>query len=218
MGLLTNFGSLPVRTSFGLLWRILVACLLVGWHFEIKAAATITFSQVGNDVQATISGTMDVTSANYLGTNNSSGRVRGAPTNVHIGPVIDPTTVIVDTYSASGPTNIGTSASNIDATLGSGTASKMFGVNMASPSRVIVPAGFTVGDVEASSTWAGQSIASLGLTPGTYTFTWPGDSLKVVIPAPTPAAIPSLSEWTQLLLALMTIMLVGWHFHRERSY
>ena len=30
--------------------------------------------------------------------------------------------------------------------------------------------------------------------------------------------IPSLSEWTQLLLALMTIMLVGWHFHRERSY
>jgi streptogramin lyase len=35
---------------------------------------------------------------------------------------------------------------------------------------------------------------------------------------PPPASIPSLSEWTQLLLALMTIMLVGWHFHRERSY
>ena len=34
--------------------------------------------------------------------------------------------------------------------------------------------------------------------------------------APTP--IPSLSEWAQLMLALITIMLVVWHFHRERSY
>ena len=31
-------------------------------------------------------------------------------------------------------------------------------------------------------------------------------------------AVPTLSEWSQMLLALMTIMLVGWHFHRERSY
>jgi len=33
-----------------------------------------------------------------------------------------------------------------------------------------------------------------------------------------PSAVPSLSEWTQLLLALMVMTLVGWHFHRERSY
>jgi len=36
--------------------------------------------------------------------------------------------------------------------------------------------------------------------------------------APTPSAVPSLSEWKQLLLAFLTITLVGWHFHRERSY
>jgi hypothetical protein len=35
---------------------------------------------------------------------------------------------------------------------------------------------------------------------------------------PLASAVPSLSEWTKLLLALMTITLVGWHFHRERSY
>lgn len=33
-----------------------------------------------------------------------------------------------------------------------------------------------------------------------------------------PTSIPSLSEWMQLMLALMAISLVGWHFHRERSY
>ena len=35
---------------------------------------------------------------------------------------------------------------------------------------------------------------------------------------PSPSSVPSLSEWTQLLLGLMVMMLIGWHFHRERSY
>ena len=33
-----------------------------------------------------------------------------------------------------------------------------------------------------------------------------------------PSAVPTLSEWTQLMLGLMVMMLIGWHFHRERSY
>jgi hypothetical protein len=33
-----------------------------------------------------------------------------------------------------------------------------------------------------------------------------------------PASIPSLSEWMQLMLALMVMTVIGWHFHRERSY
>lgn len=44
------------------------------------------------------------------------------------------------------------------------------------------------------------------------------NSSSVTVTGVAVAPIPSLSEWTQLLLALMTIMLVGWHFHRERSY
>ena len=37
-------------------------------------------------------------------------------------------------------------------------------------------------------------------------------------PTPTAQAVPSLSEWAQLMLGLMVMMLIGWHFHRERSY
>jgi len=33
-----------------------------------------------------------------------------------------------------------------------------------------------------------------------------------------PTAVPTLSECTQLLLALMVLTMIGWHFHRERSY
>lgn len=37
-------------------------------------------------------------------------------------------------------------------------------------------------------------------------------------PTPTAKAVPSLSEWTLMLLGLMVISMLGWHFHRERSY
>ena len=42
--------------------------------------------------------------------------------------------------------------------------------------------------------------------------------LTVTGSAPTAQAVPSLSEWAQLMLGLMVMMLFGWHFHRERSY
>ena len=48
------------------------------------------------------------------------------------------------------------------------------------------------------------------LAPGLIT-----DPLGPALPA---SSIPTLSEWIQMLLGLMVIMLIGWHFHRERSY
>ena len=30
--------------------------------------------------------------------------------------------------------------------------------------------------------------------------------------------VPTLSEWAQLMLALLVMSVIGWHFHRERSY
>ena len=31
-----------------------------------------------------------------------------------------------------------------------------------------------------------------------------------------PSAVPTLSEWSQMLLGLMVMTLLGWHFHRQR--
>ena len=36
--------------------------------------------------------------------------------------------------------------------------------------------------------------------------------------APAAQAVPTLSEWSQMLLALMVMTLIGWHFHKQRSY
>jgi len=226
VGLLTNFGSLPVRTSFGLLWRILVACLLIGWHFETQARATITFSQVGNDVQATISGNLNLTgltgdSAVLTGTSRVRGG--GAGANVVIGEsnVTSPTSLI----GISGPQTIGCSKNTIDASSATTDPNGPFGINM-SLNRLIVPNGFGSGNaVSASSTWNGSTISSLGLTTGTYVYSWNQgqETLTIIVPSGgascvAAAAVPTLSEWSRLLLALMTIVIVGWHFHRERRY
>ena len=177
----------------GLLWRILLGCLLVGWHFEAQAAATITFSQVGNDVQATISGFLDLTGINPDGallTGTSKVRGAGLGANVVIGESgsNSPTSYI----AISGPQTIGCSTSTINASSASTDPNGPFGINMSS-NRLIVPNGFGSGNAfSASSTWNGATISSLGLKSGTYHYTWPRDSLTIIIPGPS-GCIPTLS-------------------------
>jgi len=43
-------------------------------------------------------------------------------------------------------------------------------------------------------------------------------SIISTVTVTAPSAVPSLSEWTQLLLGLMVMTVIGWHFHRERSH
>jgi hypothetical protein len=179
-----------------------------------NAVATITFSVVGNDVQATITGTLITTGLTPASTATEYGLLQGNAAAVVVGTTT-PTTV--NSFNgAVGPTNFGTGSSTLNANSGTGGPFGIFGF----AGSVFLPTTFVSGgSVSATSTWTNTSIAGLGLTPGTYTYTWSGDSLIVVIPspAPPPASIPSLSEWTQLLLALMVITVVGWHFRREQN-
>ncbi len=43
-------------------------------------------------------------------------------------------------------------------------------------------------------------------------------SMVAQSPAPAAQAVPTLSEWTQMLLGLLVMTLLGWHFHKQRSY
>jgi hypothetical protein len=47
-----------------------------------------------------------------------------------------------------------------------------------------------------SSTFSGQTLASMGLTPGTYQYTWSSDSLTVKI-----GTVPEPSTWAMMLWA-----------------
>ena len=211
--------------SFGPFWRTLVAFFLVGWHFEAQAAATITFSQVGNDVQASLTGTLSLAGLTADGagiTPNARVRGGGLGANVVLGPS---TNTAATSYSPiSGPQSIGCSTSNIDASSGSAGPNGPFGINM-SGNRLIVPVGFVSGsNVTASATWTRATISSLGLTSGTYVYRWGLESLTIIIPGPSgciptpsPAPIPTLSEWAEIMMMFLMILTVGWHFRKHQN-
>jgi hypothetical protein len=88
-----------------------------------------------------------------------------------------------------------------------GAACAPFNVASATSATCTTPAG-TAGTASVEVTTPGGTSASNSL----FTYT------AAPTPTPTPSAVPSLSEWAQMLLGLMVMMLFGWHFHRERSY
>ena len=179
---------------------------------------TMTVRQVGPDVVVQASGSANTNSSTYV---TLSGVVGG-----EVDPSQGGTIYVSGTASGiyfqppnfSGPNSIGAGV-NHRASTGSGD---WVGIWMGQ-SAVLVPAVYVSGQsLSGTGTYSSTTIAALGMTPGTYTWTWGSganaDSLVLTIESSAPSAVPTLSEWTQLLLALMTIMLVGWHFHRERSY
>jgi hypothetical protein len=139
--------------------------------------------------------------------------------NNGIGIVSSSGTAFIDTFQVATD-----SSGNIsDAYVGVNNWQTTVGVNSYFNSVVIFPnniGGYSRGDIalkctvmgsgNACSTSIGSGNASQSEALSLSAGSWPS--------TPTPAAVPTLSEWSQLLLGLMVMMLVGWHFHRERSY
>ena len=184
----------------------LVASLcLAAWPApEARAGVIITITQVGPDVDVSGSGTIDLAG---LGSPTLIGG--GAEVYPSLGVVLPgpPGTSGVDRYSGvTGPASFG---SGFPMAPNSGTGI-YFGVN-GSGGTLLVPQGYVSGDTLplSTSTYLGQSFASLGLTPGTYTYHVPHDTLTVeILPA---ATVPEPS--TLALFGLLTLggaVYCGW--------
>jgi hypothetical protein len=176
---------LPVMTVvFVLLTKTVVADLV------------ISVTQVGNDVVATGSGTINLTSLSLFGTQNGGASLFPDDAFLQIGPALGGP-VGQDLYSGvSGPTSFG-SALFTGALSGTGN---QIGVN-GQFGRLIVPLGYVSGSsLSGSSTFANSTIGSLGLTPGSYTYTWgtggSADSLTVNVSAvPEPSSLALLGTF-----------------------
>jgi len=145
-----------------------------------RASFVVTFQQVGSDVVANGSGPIDLSGLTFQGNASNT-----AVINPSIGlAVVGPTgSTFSDAYSGfSGPSNFG-SGSAIEATSGSGDL-----VGIADPYDLIVPNGYVSGTaLSDTSTWSGQTLSSLGITPGTYT--WTLGSLPTAEPVETPDGV-----------------------------
>ncbi len=78
--------------------------------------------------------------------------------------------------------------------------------------------------MQATGTWSNRTLASLGLTTGTYTYTWGAganaDSLTLRIGTalpPPPATVPTMSEWAMILLGVLLAGGAALFISRRRS-
>lgn len=126
----------------------------------------VTISQVGPDVVWNGSGKFNLAALTSAGPNNIGGGYAANQAIWAIGP-----STTVDTYSGTitYPTSIGTGGAGVTSNTGS-----TFGILGGGSGRTLyVPTGYISNTViNGSSTYANQTIAGMGLTPGTYTWSW----------------------------------------------
>jgi hypothetical protein len=154
---------------------------------SIFAAFVVTLEQVGSDVVATGSGTLDTDAL----TGNGSGGVQSTifPTvgAVMVGPV--PGGGATQFLGITGPSDFGAGAESFP-TSGSGD---LVGLTGGFGGSLFAPIGYQSGAfLSDTSTYAGQTLSSLGITQGTYTWSWgqgPTADSFTLVAAPEPSSL-----------------------------
>jgi len=167
--------------------------LMAGVTNNIQAAVVVNVFETGGDVVFSGSGTLDVSGLTSQGSGNL---FAGSDFGEEFFLGADPNGfAAVDFYGAIGevsaPAALFAGDRFIRPQLGTGPrlgiAIEAFGGQV--DPAVTVPAGYVSGTaLSSTSTYSGQTIASLGLIPGSYTWSWSGDSLTLNI-VPVPAAV-----------------------------
>jgi hypothetical protein len=170
----------------------LVSLLGLGVTQSARANFIATIDQVGTNVVATGSGTIDLTGLSIAGGGAAVGAIvpNAGQLSLAAGGI--------DLYSGiSGPTSFGSGG----ATLASSSSGDAAGIVGFGSSDLFVPSGYLSGNpLAGTSTYNNATFASLGLTPGTYTWTWGtgvhADSFTLQI---GPAGVPDSGTTVSLL-------------------
>jgi hypothetical protein len=197
-----------------------LAALLLSLVAAVPAAEatyTITVTQSGADVVASGSGTLNLTSLVGGVPGNAAAYVQANTGSIYVGPT-SLTAVRSFSGGVTGPANFGSGAFQA-ANSGSGSIA---GIDAGA---VAVPNPYASGSsISGTATWTGQTFAGLGLTPGTYTWTWGlganADSLVLQIGPPAPPApvqpVPALSEWGVIALGCLMALFGLARMRRQR--
>jgi hypothetical protein len=171
--------------------------IVLAWLLSVspaQAGYTVTLQQVGPDVVATGSGAIDLTGLSIV-SNHVPTLTDIEPAN---GGIFTGTSAFADLYrgNVSGPTRFGSGGAAYT-NIASGD---MVGIYAVVGNIVVVPTGYVSGNaLSDTATWSGRTFCTLGVTPGTYVWTW-GDganqNFTLQIPpaincAPTPRPRPT---------------------------
>lgn len=197
------------RSSFS---RFMLPCttaalVLLAAGIAHASSFTVTLEQEGNNVVATGSGTVDLTGLSFDGTLfNDDGflhprdgvlAIGGAPTEGYY-------------TSISGPISFGSGGST-DASTYTGDPVSILAVN----GWITLPTNYISGTpLSGGATWDNATFSSLGVTPGTYTWTWDQGANSYVLDIESSAPVPEPSS-----LMLVSIGLIaGLGFGRRRIF
>src|SRR6059058_2498987 len=155
---------------------VLTSLLSVG---PAQAGYTVTLQQVGPDVVATGSGAIGLHGLTFSHSSSANPAIVPSSSNFLVRGVsiyTGPASSSVDSYFVpqSGPTGFG-SGSATYASSGSGDMVGIFeGFIYGDPLRLLtVPRGYVSGTALSDmATYSGKTLATLGVTPGTYVWTW----------------------------------------------
>src|SRR5215510_13142960 len=189
--------ALPKLLRFTLFGIAVTSLLCV----QLTQAFTVTINQVGSNVVATGFGAFNLTGLTF-----ASG---GFVATGSMGPSIADLTVADGTglsqYTGfSGPSSFGPGTNFINDSSDSGDSVGIVGPAFFLGASIFLPAGYVSGTaLSDSSTYNSATFASLGVTPGTYVWTWgtglPNQNFTLQIgPVPGPS-VPDAGSTISLL-------------------
>ncbi len=189
--------------TWGVAAALLVGCSLAA--LPAQADYIVTLTQVGDNVVATGSGTIDLTGLSFLSTATGPAGVAPGEAVIVTGPA---SSAAASLYSGltTGPTSFG-SGGVIDASSGSGDLAGIDGV----ADELAVPEGYVSGSsLSDTSTYDDATFASLGITIGTYTWTWDSGSSSFTL-----EVVPEPESLALLGTGLLGLGLVGFASRRR---
>jgi hypothetical protein len=171
---------------------VLIACCLACLSIQatVDAGVILDIEQVAGNVVATATGTANLSALSIIGSENAANGMNAFNAIVQAGSATD-----VNVYgNISGPTSFGPGTGKFE---DSSSQSGDFFAVAGAAQAILVSTTYTSGDlISGTATWTGATFSSLGLNPGTYTYTWgsgpTADSLTVQVGAssvPEPATI-----------------------------
>jgi hypothetical protein len=133
-----------------------------------QAGYIVTLQEVGSDVVATGSGAIDLTGLTAGGSGGKVSYMDPSIGSILTGPALPTVTSIAEYGTISGPASFGTHSGTENANSGSGDL-----VGIVNDQFLDVPFGYVSGSaLSGSSTYDSATFSSLGVTPGTYVWTW----------------------------------------------
>ena len=173
-----------------------------------QAGYVVTLTQQGSDVVASGSGAIDLTGLSFDFSFNNSAFIGPSIALIYTGPAF-PDLSQVDAYTGiTGPTSFGSGSVSFPSSGSGDLVGIENGVSIAD--ELFVPTGYMSGTpLSDTSTYDNQTFSTLGVTPGTYEWTW-GTGTNQNFTLVIGSAVPEPSTWAMMLLGFAGISFMAY--------